>query len=166
MASPSEEELRRTIAAAFPAERVWGDATQCSCEECREISQQLRGKTWDELPDGFLDQTSSPTLLTPRASAAFLPAWLLRALDQLPAKEVVTEFTVYSLCPYNIDDDNEDQMIANPHAMSGLAQTRELMTPEQVGVVRALLEYVRDHGPDSEWLRRFIEPALEKIWKR
>jgi hypothetical protein len=82
----TEEELRRIIAGAFPAERFWGDAIECSCEECREISRELRGKTWDEPADPFLDETWAPMLLTPRATAAFLPAWLLRALDQSPER--------------------------------------------------------------------------------
>jgi hypothetical protein len=79
-----EEELRRTIIAAFSAERFWGGVTQCLCEECRAISRQLRGRTGNELPDRFLDETCSPTLLDSRAMAVFLPAWLLRELDQLP----------------------------------------------------------------------------------
>lgn len=107
----TEEELRRIIIAAFPTERFRGDATRCSCEECRNISRELRGKTWDEMSDAFLDETLSPVLLTPRATATFLPSWLLRALDRLPEEHaIVSEFVVYSLCPYNIDDDNNDQM--------------------------------------------------------
>jgi hypothetical protein len=95
------------------------------------------------------------------------------ALDHLPEKaEVVTEFTVYSLCPYDIDDANEDHVIAKPYRLSELTQTRELMTSQQIGAVRAFLEavrafleYVRHYAPKAEGLGRFVEPALETIWK-
>ncbi len=110
------------------------------------------------------DETCSPMLLTPRATAVFLPAWLLRALDQLPAQGIVTEFTVYSLCPYNIDDGSEERMIASPHATFSLAETRELMTPQQIRAVRGFLEHVRDYAPNAAWLHRFIEPALATTW--
>ena len=68
-------------------------------EECTGIREELRHKRWDEVPVTSLDLTYSPTLLTPEAFNAFLPAYLLRALDDLSRHSVVVEFTVYSLCP-------------------------------------------------------------------
>jgi len=121
------------------------------------------------MSDAFLDETLSPVLLTARATVAFLPAWLLRALHHLPGQHaIVPELVVYSLCPYKIDkidDDNEDQIVASAQAVSKLTATADMMTAEQIGAVRAFLEYVQRRSPDAELLRRFIEPALETVWK-
>jgi hypothetical protein len=40
-----------------------------------------------------------------------------------------------------------------------------MMTTEQIGAVRAFLEYVQRRSPGAGTLRRFIGPTLETVWK-
>src|ERR1700730_2045732 len=103
------QQLRDQIRLAFPATQFYGPITSCDCEECTDIREELRHKRWDEISIAFLDRTCSPTLLTPEAFNAFLPAYLLRALDDLSEYSVVVEFTVYSLCPNDPDEDAEQE---------------------------------------------------------
>lgn len=91
------EELEREILAAFPNEAFDGTVTDCGCEECASMSQELRYKRWGDVPRAFLDFTCSPTLLTAAAFRAFLPAYMFRAIDDLAGDSNVLEFTVYSL---------------------------------------------------------------------
>ena len=94
---------------AFPATEFNGLITSCDCEECTDIRRELRHRRWDEISTAFLDLTCGPTLLTPEAFKAFLPAYPLRALDDLTPGRVFLEFTVYNPCP-NVAGDNEDRM--------------------------------------------------------
>jgi hypothetical protein len=144
------QELRDQIREAFPATQFYGPVTSCDCEECTHIREELRHKRWDEISTTFLDFTSSPTLLTPEAFNAFLPAYLLRALDDLDRH---SEFTVYCLCP-----DNED-------GVSHLLQRARLMNPVQIQAIRAFLVFVQENAGDAEWFRPFITGALEKVWQ-
>ena len=77
------QKVRNQIREAFPATQFDGPITSCDCEECTHIREELRHTRWDEISTAFLDLTCSPTLLTPEAFHAFLPAYLLRALDDL-----------------------------------------------------------------------------------
>lgn len=89
--------LRDQIRLAFPVAPFDGPITVCDCEECMEISNALRGKCWDEVSAEFLHLSCSPVLLTAEAFCAFLPAYLLRALEDIERRTVVLEFTVCSL---------------------------------------------------------------------
>jgi len=91
----TDQQLRDQIREAFPAARFDGSITSCDCDECTAIRRELGHKRWDEISTAFLDSTCSPTLLTPEAFHAFLPAYLLRALDDLSRHAIVLEFTVY-----------------------------------------------------------------------
>jgi len=93
------EQLREQIPEAFPPARFHGSITTCDCEECLDLRKALSGQRWDEVPTAFLDFTCSPALLDAEAFQAFLPAYMLRGLDDLKRERVVLEFTVYSLCP-------------------------------------------------------------------
>src|SRR6266436_3269447 len=152
------QELREQIRLAFPATLFYGPITSCDCEECKDIQQELRHKRWDEIPAEFLDLTCSPMLLTPEAFNAFLPAYILRALDDLSRHAVVVEFTVYSLCP---GDPQEDGPEVGARRVSDLLERARLMSAAQIQAIRAFLVFIQENASDAEWFRPFITIALE-----
>ena len=82
------------------------------CEEGVVLRRELPGKRWDEVPAEFVDSNSgSLPLLEPRALVAFLPAWLLRSLETVGDGSVLSEFTMYFLCPGNEDEGWDDERI-------------------------------------------------------
>jgi len=154
------ESVREAIRAAFPSIPFVGPATNCQCDECRSIDDELRKRRWTDVSASLLDSTCSPTLLTPAAMQAFVPAYMLRALDRLyEGHDVVVEFTTYSLSPHSIEDEEK-----NEYQKNKLIECYSLMTPNQVRAVRMFLECVANRAPDAEWLHQFIEPALRSIW--
>lgn len=155
-----EQALRRQISAAFPALPFRGRVTDCTCEECGSLSENLRDKSWTEVPDDFVDLTCSPILLTASAFHAFLPAYMLRSLDSLAEEQNVVEFTVYSLSPRLPEDDGP-----NPQNQR-LTERAKLMTAEQILAIRNFLSHVLSCAPDSEWLNDFIGAALSSVWRR
>ncbi len=159
------QELRYQIREAFPATQFIGPITSCDCEECTHIREELRHKRWDEIPTTFLDFTCSPTLLTPEAFIAFLPAYLLRALDDLDRHSVVVEFTVYSLCPDKPEKHGQEEQVGHQDGVSRLLQRARSMNPVQIQAIRAFLVFVQENAGDAEWFRPFITGALEKVWQ-
>jgi len=157
------QELTEQIRLAFPPQTFDGEITRCNCDECSEIREELRNKRWDELPPSFLDRTASTLLLTIEAVHAFLPAYLLRALDDLISSRIVQEFTVYSLCPPYPDEDN--QRVWRERRMCKLLEITQLMNPAQVQVIRAFLTFIQEHAEDGEWFQPIIADALENIWR-
>jgi hypothetical protein len=158
-------ELRNQIREAFPAEPFHGLVTLCDCEECTHMRNELGAKRWDEISTKFLDFTCSPTLLTVDAKRAFLPAYLLRALDDLNVRAVVVEFTVYSISPGDSDWDGES--LEEFRGEDDVACLREFaggMSAEQIQAVRAFLLYVRENAGSGEWFAPFIDSGLEKVW--
>lgn len=96
--------MRNTTAAireAFDAVPVPGkirDIAPHECLECEELAKALMNKPYHELPANLVDQFyESLPLLSPQALHHYLPAWLLRALEN-PGAEVM-EFTIYHLSP-------------------------------------------------------------------
>jgi len=145
---------------AFPAQPFTGRVTDCNCEECSSISESLRNKSWNEVPDAFVDFTCSPMLLTPAALQAFVPAYMLRSLDLLvEADSVVVEFTVYSLTPALPEDDPLSRKSTR------LRECARLMTAGQVTTIRDFLSFVLGRHRDAEWLSRFVGPALSSVWQ-
>ena len=155
---PSQlQKLRNAIRSAFPPGRFLGEATECDCDECRYIADELRDRQWDELTNDFLDFTCGPTpLLSPVAFHTFLPAYMQRALDRpIDDDNNVAEWTTYSLSPIALDER------ARKGNMSDLVSRVSLMTPEQILVIRDFLKYV---GNNSERLRDAAEQALRLVW--
>jgi hypothetical protein len=161
----SAQQLRNQIRQAFPATEFYGPITACDCEECTHIRNELRHKRWDEISAGFLDLTCSATLLTPEAFNTFLPAYLLRALDNLSRHNVVTEFTVYSLCPNDALENEQDAHAGREDEESRLLPRAKLMSPAQIQAIRAFLVFVEENAADGEWFRPFISRALETVWR-
>jgi len=88
----------------------------------------------------------------------------LRALDDLSRHAVVTEFTIYSLCP-NYPEENGEENSSNEYKVNSLLQCARLMTPDQIQAVRAFLVFVQENSADGKWFRPIITSALEKVWR-
>jgi len=159
------QQLRNQIRLAFPVTQFDGPITSCDCEECTGIREELRHKRWDEVPVTFLDLTCSPTLLTPEAFNAFLPAYLLRALDDLSRHSVVVEFTVYSLCPNDSQENGQGAHAGSEDGVNRLLQRARLMSLAQIQAIRAFLMFVQENAGDGEWFRPFVARALENVWR-
>jgi hypothetical protein len=150
-------QLREQIRQAFPATPYFGPITPCDCEECRGIREGLRHKRWDELSTAFLDNTCSPVLLGPEAFAVFLPAYMMRGLDDYGS--TVLELTIYSICPGDLDGEDPD------HGVHRLLKRVRLMQPAQIQAVRAFLKFVEKQWDDPEWYGPYFANALEKVWR-
>jgi hypothetical protein len=148
-----QTEIREKIRAAFPALRFLGTISNCPCDECEELRIELRGKAWDEVPTSFIDWTCSPTLLTPEAFCAFLPAYMLRGLDDPTAKRPVADFTLYCLVP------------TSDAGAERAPQRAALMTQDQRKAVRAYIEYLRDNGGCAGSFEQEIQQALDSLWR-
>jgi hypothetical protein len=105
------QKFRAQLVAAFPPQPFNGPiATHDGCDECNELRLELRGKSWDQVPDEFIDfNSAAPCLLDPDALVTFLPAWLLRSMETLGTKSVLAEFTLYFLCPGSDDEEGWDE---------------------------------------------------------
>ena len=160
----SAQQVRNQIREAFAATPFEGPITSCDCEECTDIREHLRHKRWDEISTAFLDSTCSPVLLTPEAFKAFLPAYLLRSLDDLSLHRVVVEFTVYSLCPAKPEENSPKMLVGHEDGLNRLLQRARLMSPLQIQTIRAFLAFVEENAGDAEWFRPFIEGALGEVW--
>jgi hypothetical protein len=120
------------ISKSFPATQFYGSIPSCDCAECTHVREELRPKRWDQISTTFLDFTCSPTLLTPEAFNALLPAYLLRTLDDLDRHSVVVEFTVYSLCPDKPEKHGQEEQGGHEDKLSRLVQRAGLMNPIQI----------------------------------
>ena len=94
--------LRSRIRAAFPDSTFNGPITGVDglmneeLDEQRALYAALRDKKWSEVPTAVIDNNpDGVVLLTDEAFAAFLPAWLDRALTH----EKVRELMVYVFSP-------------------------------------------------------------------
>jgi hypothetical protein len=150
--------LREQIRSAFPPAPFYGPVTDCNCAECADIATELQRQRWDDVPAKFIDFTCSPVLLGPAAFQAFLPAYLLRALDDLSQHSVVVEFTVYCLCP-DVGDETEVDRDFQQAKLNLLRERAAKMTPAQTEAIRSFLKFVKDNAGDGEWLGRFISPC-------
>jgi hypothetical protein len=160
----SSKEVRDQIRLAFPATEYSGPITNCDCDECTHLREELGHKSWDQVSAAFLDLTCSPVLLTQEAFAAFLPAYMLRALDDLSRQSVVLEFTVYSLCP-GIPEAGDEQAESNSERqLRRLLDRAWLMDRNQIQAIRSFLEFVQQNARAAEWFRPFIAGGLERVW--
>ena len=145
------EKLREQIRAAFPPAPFYGPITSCTCDECAEIKEGLQSKRWDEIPNAFLDLTCSPTLLDPESFHTFLPAYMLRALDDPSCRNVLGEFTPYCLSP---------DLEKNEGRQEWVRMSVALMTPEQTQAIRSSPQFFREKAENAEWYEPFIARAL------
>jgi len=82
---PDLQRLREQISKALPPSRFDGNATICACDECKELQEALRHKSWDEVPNEFIDLTCSPMLLEPAANAEWFPPFVSASLETVMA---------------------------------------------------------------------------------
>src|SRR4051812_35742773 len=117
-------EFRQRLAVAFPPQPFHGAVSNHDeCEDGIALRQELPGKRWDEVPAAFIDFNSgSLPLLEPNAMVAFLPAWLLRSMETVGDNSVLAEFTMYFLCPGNVDEGWDEKRIADRASLFNAAQ--------------------------------------------
>src|ERR1700677_1019075 len=107
------EDFRARLVSAFPP-RPFSMliSTHDECGEGIVLKQELHGKSWDQVSPQFVESNSaSLPLLAPDALVAFLPAWLLRAQETIRRESLLTEFTMYFLCPGNADEGWNDKAL-------------------------------------------------------
>lgn len=154
------DEIKDRIRAAFPAVPFDGIVTGCECDECTDIRLKLQGKQWDEISEQFIDLTCSPVLLTPEAFCAFLPSYMVRALDLADQRDNnVVEFTVYSLSPGDGEGPHD------PGEVEWRQKRARLMNREQIEAVRWFLLFIAEKSPEREWREQFVKTALAEVWK-
>jgi hypothetical protein len=69
-------------------------------DEEEELYDNLKGKQWTDISDDVIARNEQGYLfLTDEAYAAFLPAWLLRSLDNLGDENRIREYLIYSFGP-------------------------------------------------------------------
>ena len=161
------EGLRRQIRAAFPLRGFLGPVSTCPCDECKGIAEALRHKSWDQVTSEFIRFTCSPTLLDPDAYCAFLPAYMMQALDDMIGDNVVLELTLYSLCP-SIEDNDDYPGWSSQYEQESVERLRiraKLMSPAQVAAIRGFLSFVANHAANRKWFQPFVDAALEKVWR-
>src|SRR5580704_11372870 len=108
------EEFRDRLTRVFPPQAFHGlVSSHDECDEGIALRQELTGKRWDEISPDFIDFNSgSLALLEPSALQAFLPAWLLQSMETLGKQSVLSEFTMYFVCPSSEDDGWDEKRIA------------------------------------------------------
>jgi len=153
------------IRKAFPAESFSGCSTAgCVCDECQEIAALLRGKRWDEITDEIMDICfGALPLLSEQAITAFLPAWLIRSLNCVGAKEIrVREWTLYELAIYSDEEDSLDDV---ERIVERRRRLRAHFTAAQVEAVRRFLLLIGQASSISDWDRESIGGAVDLIWQ-
>lgn len=101
------DELRKLIRSAFPAHIYDGVITAYDdkledpeLDEEKELYERLKGKTWTDVPQRFLDsRPDGYVLLVDKAFVAFIAAWLTRSLDDIDGENKVRDFVVYAFAP-------------------------------------------------------------------
>jgi hypothetical protein len=154
-------ELRKQIAKAFPAEPFLGDITPDDghkwCEElddALDLAVNLKGKTWSAVPRDFVDRHAGGlSLLNPHAFAAFLPAWLDRALIDIHNESDVRNLVVFCFAPAQ----NE-----RPWLKSFRHSRLLCLDAEQIRVVRGFLTFISNTDPSS-FMREQAQDAVSSL---
>ena len=141
-------EYRRKLIDAFPLRPFDGlVSTHDECDDGIHLRRELFGKRWDELsPEVLFHGSIGLPLLEPSALISFLPAWLLRSMEDSDLDHpIVLEFTLYFLCPGDEDDGWDEKSIAE---MVGLFNAR------QRDAVADFLRFVENRAEGRDWRRR------------
>jgi|ERR1700690_1203309 len=145
--------LRESIRRSFPAESYKGRVTpnddgldDPDLDEDRDLYEALNGRKWTEVPTRLLQAESSGyELLTDEAFTAFLPAWLMRSLEDMDAENEVRNFVVYSF--------------------SATMRRFSVLNPEQQLTVRSILEQFTERGTCT-YVRNLAAEAIALIDRR
>lgn len=77
------------------------------CEECDQIKSSFGGKKWMDLSQEVIAENYDKIpLFTPQAFHYFLPAFLIRSLEEFHPGSSILEFTLYSLSPTKTKPDD------------------------------------------------------------
>lgn len=148
---PLKERIRLAFAESAPFQ---GPVTRCDCEECSETRLALSGRRWQTVSPEFLKINYSPALIEAEALAAFLPAYLLNALDGYEVDEPSYEFMIYSLCPTPPKFSCNEKILA----------TAAMLTASQREVVRDFIRLAPIQSSGA-FLQTFADYGLEHIWR-
>ena len=104
------EALRKQLLTVFASVKPprKSHITQHMCEECVELRETFSDLKWDSIQPTILDSNwGQLPLFSPAAFHYFLPAYILRCLDNFDPDNLVCEFTLYSLCPTSTTEDDK-----------------------------------------------------------
>ena len=152
---PGIRQLKDELEAAFPDTPYTGEVTHADGEPFSEeidddlaLFRYLSGRDWKSIEPSFVDfQYASLPLLTDAAFVAFLPAWLLRALDPQRTEAPVRAHLVFTLAA-GLRKGGEDRL--------------KLLNERQRNVVMIVLTHIlgTEHG---ERVRSDIEALQEYL---
>ena len=135
-----------------PVKQVWNH----HCEECGETAMLFAGKKWPDIKVTDLLRNPSPSLLTPTAFRYYLPAMMLRSIEDLRALDCFPDSLVHQLSPPGGK--------LSEHARPRLTG----FTGDQIEAIIAFLRYFEalqlEDDPDDEAGRRGINRAV-KYWR-
>jgi hypothetical protein len=123
------------------------------CEECQELRELFGGLTWDSVPMEVIDSNFDKLpLFSAKAYRYFLPAYILRCLDEFDWANTVCEYTIYSLSPSALSEENRDWY----------SEKQRYFSDDQKRAVASFLRLVRD----SDSFLTFHEDAEAglKLW--
>jgi hypothetical protein len=147
--------LSREILEAFPklTPPPTENLTSHRCPECDGVRDDFSGVEWWAAENKLLDDNYDDLpLFTPEAFHYYLPAFLLRSLDQFEDDSSVLQFTIYSLSPTKTPTDD-------PRYRERLSW----FTPKQVAAISGFLKCVL---ADEELYNYYAdaERGLQKFW--
>jgi hypothetical protein len=130
------EKTRTQIIEAFaPAERPSKKhiATH-ECEECGELRETFADLEWNSIPAEIIDSNFGQLpLFSARAYHYFLPAYILRCLDEFDSSNMVCEFTIYSLSP----------SLSTQEDRKWFSERQRQFTETQRGAITAFLKLIK-----------------------
>jgi hypothetical protein len=145
------------IEAAFPLDPVpeVDDVRNDHCPECAELAARFSGKRWDEIALADLARNPSASLLTPVAFRYYLPAMMLRSMEDPRALDTFPYSLVSELSPPG-----------GKPSPDRLATYAGLTTDQATAIIAFLRHYElcqAEETPDDRAGRRVVTRAL-KCW--
>jgi hypothetical protein len=112
------DEIKEAIRIAFagakrPAKR---QIAEHKCEECKALTETFAPLKWDSIKPEIIESNFDQLpLFSVPAYHYFLPAYILRCLDDFDPSSIVCEFTIYSLSPALNTPEERDWYEARQH---------------------------------------------------
>jgi hypothetical protein len=101
------ERVKKLVLEAFDSVPKPEKIAEHDCEECKELSEYLTDIDWRNMESELIDVVAGDlSLLTPEAFRYFLPACIIKHLDEWldPYSSVIFPPTIMGLVPTNNDD--------------------------------------------------------------
>jgi hypothetical protein len=128
--------------------------TSHRCEECSELRDAFSRLKWDQVPTAVIDENFGQlSLFTPEAYRYFLPAYLLRCLDNLDPESMVCEFVIYSLTPDS----------ANEETRQWAAERHQLFDQKQQAAIVEFLDLIQS-SDEFKTFHDEVAKALRVVW--